>query len=368
MKTRNPKSEIRNDEQFISRAIELAKKGAGYVSPNPLVGCVIVKNGKVAAEGYHKQFGSDHAEVNAINSAIAKKISLKGSVLYVNLEPCSHTGKTPPCTEKIIQNKISKVIIGTKDPNPLVSGKGTKKLQKHRIKVTVGVLEEECNELNRFYLKHIRSGLPYITLKAAQTLDGKIADSDGNSKWISSVESRKLVHLMRSKYDAVLVGKKTVETDNPSLTVRLVKGRNPYRIVINKDLVLNLNNNLFSDDFTDRTIVITAAEPNEFLSNLLAQRKIKIVRAKLTVGIIDLKDAMKKIAKLGINSVLVEGGSFTFSEFLRQKMVDEIMLFTAPKIMGSGISTFKQDIQLDLSKAKTITSETLGSDVLTRIR
>jgi len=355
---------ILDDEKLIRSCIQLAKKGAGYVSPNPMVGCVIVKNGKVIAEGYHKQFGSDHAEVNAINSAAAKKINLRGSVLYVNLEPCSHTGKTPPCTDKIIESKISKVVIGTKDPNPLVKGKGIKKLQKHKIKVTVGVLEEECYELNRFYFKQIKSGLPYITLKSAQTLDGKIADSANNSKWISSDESRKLVHLLRSEYDAVLVGKKTVEVDNPSLTVRHVKGRNPYRIVINKDLALNLNNNLFSDNFTDRTIVITTSEPNEFLSNLLAQRKIKIIQAKISGGLIDLKDAMKKITKLGINSVLVEGGAFTFSEFLKQKLVDEIMLFTSLKIMGSGLPTFRPETKADLTEAKNIITEKIGTDIL----
>ena len=361
------KTKLEQNIDFMSRCLELAVKGAGYVSPNPLVGCVIVKNGKVISEEYHKKFGLSHAEINAINSVKAKGITLKGSTLYVNLEPCSHYGKTPPCTDEIIKNKIGEVIIGTKDPNPLVSGRGIKKLKKNGIKVTVGVLENKCRETNKFYFKHIKQGLPYITLKAAQTLDGKIADLSGKSKWISSIESRELVHELRSTYDAVFVGKNTVEHDNPELTVRHVKGRNPYRIVIDKDLALNLNNKLFSDKFSDKTIIIASKEPDEFLSRILEQRKIKVVKAKIKNGIIDIKDAMKKIALLGIASVLVEGGAFTFTEFLRQKSADEILLFTSPKIMGKGICTFKTDFKFDFIKAKQVSAGVSGKDFLLKI-
>ena len=362
------KQNIKQSDEYIQRCIELAKKGRGHVSPNPLVGCVIVKNGKVIAEGYHKQFGSHHAEVNAINAALAKRINIKGAVLYVNLEPCVHFGKTPPCTDKIIENKISEVIIGTKDPNKLVAGKGINKLKKNKIKVTYGVLETECTELNKFYFKHMKKGFPYITLKAAQTIDGKIAELSGDSKWISSPESRKNVHRLRSQYDAVLVGRNTVETDNPELTVRLVKGRNPYRIVIDKGLVLNLNNKLFSDKFTEKTIIITSTEPGEFLTRYFEQKKIRVVKAKSANGIIDLKDAMKKLAKLGISSVLVEGGAFTFTEFVKQKMVDEILLFTSPKILGKGLSTFKTDSSIDLPKFKSLSSKISGKDLLLDIK
>jgi diaminohydroxyphosphoribosylaminopyrimidine deaminase/5-amino-6-(5-phosphoribosylamino)uracil reductase len=355
-------------EKYIQRCIELAKKGRGQVSPNPLVGCVIVKNGKVIAEGYHKQFGSHHAEVNAINAALAKRINLKGATLYVNLEPCVHYGKTPPCVDKIIENKISEVIIGTKDANPLVAGKGINKLKKNKIKVTYGVLEPECLELNKFYFKHMKKGYPYITLKAAQTIDGKIAELSGDSKWISSPESRKNVHRLRSQYDAVLVGRNTVETDNPELTVRLVKGRNPYRIVIDKGLVLNLNNKLFSDKYTGKTIIITSTEPGEFLTRYFDQKKIRVVKAKSVNGIINLKDAMKKLAKLGISSVLVEGGAFTFTEFVKQKAVDEILLFTSPKILGKGLSTFKTDFPIDLPKFKSLSCKISGKDLLIDIK
>lgn len=352
---------------MMQRCIELAKKGAGYVSPNPLVGCVIVKQGKVIEEGYHKQFGSVHAEVNAINSAKAKGINLKGSTLYVNLEPCVHHGKTPPCTDEIIKNKIGEVIIGIKDPNHLVAGKGINKLKKNKIKTTVGVLEDQCRLLNKFFFKHVKTGLPYITLKAAQTLDGKIADLEGKSKWISSIESRKFVHVLRSMYDAVLVGKNTIELDNPELTVRHVKGRNPYRVVIDNELAVNLSSNLYSDKFTDKTIIITSKEPNEFLTRIFEQRKIRVIKAKAKNGIIDLKDAMKKLAKLGISSLMVEGGAFTFTEFLTQKLVDDLILFTAPKILGRGISTFKPEFKLDFSKLKKISAKTCGSDFLLEI-
>ena len=361
----------KNTEQsskYIQRCIELAAKGKGHVSPNPLVGCVIVKNGKVIAEGYHKQFGSHHAEVNAINAAMAKRINLKGAALYVNLEPCVHYGKTPPCVDKIIEHKIREVVIGSKDPNPLVAGKGINKLKKNKIKVIYGVLESECFELNKFYFKQMKKGFPYITLKAAQTIDGKIAELSGDSKWISSPESRKNVHRLRSQYDAVLVGRNTVETDNPELTVRLVKGRNPYRIVIDKGLVLNLNNKLFSDKFAEKTIIITSTEPGEFLTRYFEQKKIRVVKAKSANGIIDLKDAMKKLAKLKISSVLVEGGAFTFTEFVKQKMVDEILLFTSPKILGKGLSTFKTDSPIDLPKFKSLSSKISGKDLLIDIK
>jgi diaminohydroxyphosphoribosylaminopyrimidine deaminase/5-amino-6-(5-phosphoribosylamino)uracil reductase len=203
------------DEKIMQRCIELALKGAGYVSPNPLVGCIIVKNGKIVSEGYHKKFGEYHAERNAINSALRKGINLKGTSLYVNLEPCAHYGKTPPCAELIAEHKISKVIIGVKDPYHLVAGKGIRKLKQNGIEVKTGVLENECRNINKFFFKYVQSGLPYITIKTAMTIDGKIADKNYRSKWISSLKSRKLVHALRTSYDAVLVGRNVVEHDNP---------------------------------------------------------------------------------------------------------------------------------------------------------
>lgn len=364
---KNTKSNI-NDEFFIERCIELAKKGAGYVSPNPLVGCLIVKNGKIIAEGYHKKYGTPHAEVNAINDALARKINLRGSSLYVNLEPCAHIGKTPPCTDKIIESKIAEVIIGIRDPNRLVSGKGIKKLIKAKIKVRTGILENQCRELNKFYFKHITSGLPYVTLKTAQTIDGKIADAQGVSKWISSMPSRKLVHKLRSEYDAVLIGRKTVENDNPQLTVRHIKGRNPFRIVMDKQLIPNLNSNLFSDENTDRTIIVTSSIPDEFLGKLFEQRKIRVINAKLKDDRIDLTDALKNIGKTGIASILVEGGAYTYTEFIRQNAADELLLFISPRMMGKGIGTFSFEEQFSLKNFKSVTCGISGDDIVLSIK
>ncbi|MCI0448476.1 MAG: bifunctional diaminohydroxyphosphoribosylaminopyrimidine deaminase/5-amino-6-(5-phosphoribosylamino)uracil reductase RibD [Chlorobi bacterium] len=354
------------NEKIMYRCLELAGKGAGYVSPNPLVGCVIAKNGKIIAEGYHKKFGSNHAEINAINSAIKKGVNLKGAELYVNLEPCSHYGKTPPCVDKIIQHKISKVIIGIKDPNSLISGKGIKKLKQNGVRVKTGVLVNECRELNRFFLKFVKTGVPYVTIKTAQTLDGKIADKNYNSKWISSIQSRKLVHRLRRVFDAVLIGKKTLEIDNPSLTVRHVKGRNPYRIVIDRRLTLSLNKKIFSDIFRHKTIVITSAKAGKKKINDFEKRNIKVIMCKTKNSLIDLKDALKKLASLGITSILVEGGAITSSEFLKNKLADAMMLFIAPKIMGDGINAF--NITVNLSRFRKINFHHFKKDILISVK
>ncbi|HEY3249795.1 MAG TPA: bifunctional diaminohydroxyphosphoribosylaminopyrimidine deaminase/5-amino-6-(5-phosphoribosylamino)uracil reductase RibD [Ignavibacteria bacterium] len=349
------------DEYLMLRCINLAKQGAGYVSPNPLVGCVIVKDSKIIAEDYHKKFGMPHAEANAIDAALTKGINLKGSSIYVNLEPCSHYGNTPPCVDKIIENKFSKVVIGIKDPNPLVSGRSIKKLKRSGKEVTLGVLEKECKALNKFFLKYITTGLPHITLKAAQTMDGKIARENYESKWITSLESRELVHKMRSEYDAVLVGRKTVKYDDPELTVRHVKGRNPFRIVIDANLSLKTNYKLFTDSESNKTIVLTGKIKNKRKAVLLEKNFVKIIECKTKNAIIDLHDALKQIGKLGISSIMVEGGSETYSHFLKQDMVDEIMIFVSPKVFGDGIQIFKNDFDF----SKNIRSvEKIGNDVL----
>jgi diaminohydroxyphosphoribosylaminopyrimidine deaminase/5-amino-6-(5-phosphoribosylamino)uracil reductase len=357
-----------NDEALIARCIGLAKKGAGFVSPNPMVGCIITKNNRVIAEGWHKQYGGAHAEINAINSALKKGFNLKGAVMYVSLEPCVHYSKTPPCVDKIIEHKIGKVVIGIKDPYMLVAGKGIKKLKENNIEVITGVLQDECRELNKFFFKHVKTGLPYITLKSAQTLDGKIADSKLKSKWISSPESRKLVHKLRSEYDAVLVGRNTVMHDNPRLTVRLVKGRNPYRIIIDKDLKSVLNRHVFSDRDRDKTIVLASHKVDRKKLRELNKRKITVIFSPVKNGKIDLRYSLKQLAAFGISSILVEGGAGTYSGFLSQKLADEIMLFTAPKIMGNGISAFQLNMKLDFSHAKEMSYELTGTDILTTIK
>lgn len=354
------------DESYIQLTLELARKGEGKVSPNPLVGCVIIKNNKIIGAGYHQKFGEDHAEINAINSS---NESLDGSILYVNLEPCSHYGKTPPCVDRIIKEKIKRVVIGTLDVNPLVSGAGVKALKKAGIEVKVGVLEKECTELNKFFFKYISEGLPYVTLKAAQTLDGFIADDKGYSQWISSEESRKYVHSLRSKYDAILIGAGTAKTDNPSLTVRMTEGRNPYRIIVDSKLSLNTNLKIFEQNKDRKTIIVTVTESQNKKNKIkmFESLGVKVLFVKKNhSGNVHLKTVLKTIAKMGITSVMVEGGGEIFSSFLKRKLFDDIFLFISPKLIGSGIKTFSKFSPVGMDKAHSLTilnSEVIGKDL-----
>ncbi len=355
------------DESYVQLTIEIAKKGEGSVSPNPLVGCVITKNNKIIGAGYHEKYGEDHAEINAINSSAE---SLEGSTLYVNLEPCSHFGKTPPCVDRIIKEKIKRVVIGTLDINPLVSGNGVKALKKAGIEVKVGVLEKECIELNKFFFKFITNKLPYVTLKAAQTLDGMIADKNNYSEWISSSESRKYVHWLRARYDAVLIGSETARIDNPKLTVRMVEGRNPYRVVLDSSLKLKSDLNLFKINSDNKTIVITSEKNKSKLKkiNQLEKLGVKVLFVKLDAqGRMQLKSVLKEIAKLQISSILVEGGSKIYSSFLKQKLFDNIFLFVSPKILGNGLKTFselKSNKLSDAAKLNIRRTQKIGDDLL----
>lgn len=321
------------DESYIQLAIEIAKKGEGSVSPNPLVGCVITKNNKIIGAGYHQKFGAAHAEINTINSATE---SLEGSTLYVNLEPCSHYGKTPPCTERIIKEKIKRVVIGTLDVNPLVSGNGVKALKKAGVEVKVGILEKECIELNKFFVKYISQKLPYVTIKAAQTLDGMIADKNNVSEWISSEQSRNYVHSLRAKYDAVLIGSETARRDNPKLTVRMFEGRNPYRIILDSKLNLKMDLNLFKNNKDKKTIIVTIDDNRSKKSKIkkLEQLGVKLVFVKKNHNArIHLKTMLKEVREMGIASVLVEGGAKIFSSFVKQNLFDDLLLFVSPKIL-----------------------------------
>lgn len=356
-----------SDESFLQLTIEIAKKGEGSVSPNPLVGCVITKNNKIIGAGYHQKFGEEHAEINAINSATE---SLEGSTLFVNLEPCSYYGKTPPCVDRIIKEKIKRIVIGTLDINPLVSGNGAKALKKAGIEVKVGVLEKECLELNKFFFKYISKKLPYVTIKAAQTLDGLIADMNNYSEWISSEQSRKYVHSLRAKYDAVLIGSETARMDNPKLTVRMVEGRNPFKIILDSKLNLNPDLNVFKMNKDKKTILVTldynVAKKNKIKK--FEQLGVKVIFVKKNhTGRVHLKSALKEIGKIGIASVLVEGGAKVFSSFVKQDLFDELMLFISPKILGNGVKTFSELSSSNLESAfklKLKSSDIFGEDVL----
>ncbi|MCX6151613.1 MAG: bifunctional diaminohydroxyphosphoribosylaminopyrimidine deaminase/5-amino-6-(5-phosphoribosylamino)uracil reductase RibD [Ignavibacteriales bacterium] len=356
-----------NDESYIKLTLEIAKKGRGKVSPNPLVGAILVKDEKILGAGYHKSFGSSHAEINAINSA---KQNVEDATLYVNLEPCSHFGKTPPCVDAIIEHKIKRVVIGTLDMNPIVSGNGIKKLKQAGVEVKVGILEKECIELNKFFFKFITKKIPYVTLKTAQTLDGKIADKNYDSKWITSIASRKYVHNLRSEYDAVLVGTTTVKIDNPSLTVRYVEGRNPKRVIIDSQLKLKPIYKIFNNTSDGNLIVLTSKNSiakKKKVENLI-EDGVKVLFVKENGdGRLNLRNALEELAKENISSLLVEGGQKIYSTFIKENLFDDIMMFIGPKYLGGGLSvveclgvpSIKRSIKL-----KVISVEKVGDDVL----
>lgn len=358
------------DESYIKLAIEVAKKGQGNVSPNPLVGCVIIKNEKIIGAGYHEKYGENHAEINAIESS---NESVEGATLFVNLEPCSHFGKTPPCVDKIIEKKIKRVVIGTLDMNPIVSGRGIKRLKAAGIDVKVGILEKECAELNKFFFKYITKKVPYVTLKAAQTLDGKIADKNGNSKWISSTMSRKIVHQMRSRYDAIMVGSGTIEKDNPRLTVRYIEGRNPKRIILDTHLKLKINYKIFNNNSDGNLIVITSVNNRKKQSKIERLRSLGIqvlFANENKKGLIDLRSALIEIGKINISSLLVEGGSILYSSFMKSNLYDDITLFIAPKILGSGTDTFEDMGIKSVQKANRLkidSLEKIGDDIMVQL-
>lgn len=333
------------NDHFIHQALELATKGRGYVSPNPLVGCVIVgKDGKVLGTGYHQKFGEPHAEVNAVRDADKNGYSVNGATVYVNLEPCTHQGKTPPCTDLLIEKKIAKCVIGMQDPNPEVNGSGIAKMRAAGIEVISGVLEKECEELNKFFIKFVKTNTPYVTLKIASSLDGKTALKSGVSKWITSEASRKAVHEMRSHYDAILVTSATVLADDPELTVRLVEGRSPKRIILDANLRVPESAKVYSDSHSNNTIIVTterALKEKSGLKHMLNSRGISFIEANDTQSQFILKDVFEKIGKLNIASILVEPGPTLATILLQENLFDELVLFVAPIVLGSDArSTF----------------------------
>jgi len=353
------------EEEIIKRTIFLAKKGRGNVSPNPLVGAVIVKDSQIIGEGFHRVFGERHAEVEAIRSA---KQDVSGASLYVNLEPCSHHGKQPPCVEAVLRAGISRVIIGMRDPNPEVNGRGIQQLQQNGVTVKVGLLERECEILNEAFIKHSTTGLPFQTIKIAQTLDGKIAAANGRSNWITCEESRRRVHKLRVDLDAVLVGIGTVLVDDPQLNVRFFSGRHPKRIILDSKLRIPLRARVLNDDLTANTIIVTTEK-----SLKLKRDEIESLGAQIwqidsnTDGMVDLKKLTRRIGSEGMNSVLIEGGSQIFSAYLEQNLIDKVLIFIAPKIFGNGLNAVKSPIKKNLSNMaafKNVHYEQVGVDML----
>ena len=357
----------KQDIEYMQRAIALAKKGAGFVNPNPMVGCVVVKDNEIITEGYHEYYGGLHAERNALTNTTA---DCKDATLYVTLEPCCHHGKTPPCTDIIIEKGIKKVVVGLLDPNPLVSGKGISILQDAGIEVVTGVEEDKIKELNKVFLKYIKTKRPYVILKTAMTLDGKIASHTGDSKWITNEKSRQLVHKLRSEMMGIVAGIGTVKADNPMLNCRIegqqstANGQKPnihqpIRIIVDTKASISLDSNIVKTANEYRTILAigrdvtpVASEKNECRdvtlvaseqttdkgqqskTDILKSLNVEILQCEEKDGHVDINDLMIKLGQKGIDSLLLEGGSCLNAAFLEAGCVDEVYAFIAPKIIG----------------------------------
>jgi diaminohydroxyphosphoribosylaminopyrimidine deaminase/5-amino-6-(5-phosphoribosylamino)uracil reductase len=344
-----------NDELYMRQALNLARRGLGKSSPNPMVGAVIVKGGRVIARGYHRAFGRDHAEVDALKRA---KVSVAGATLYVTLEPCHHFGKTPPCTDAIIKKKIARVVIGMIDPNPRMRGESVKILEEKGIKTTVGVLESDCFTLNEKFIKYCDTGIPFVTLKWAQTLDGRIATAKGSSRWISSPESQKLAHQLRVVNDAILVGVSTVVKDNPELTTRLVKGRNPLRIILDSALRIPLDAKVLQNQAEAKTLVVATTRAAKARLAALQKMGIEVLFTPPDKqGRVDLTRLLKALGERDITSLLVEGGGEVITSFLRLNLADRLLVIVAPKILGKGTDAVGDLNIPDLAKAYHLTIE-----------
>ncbi len=345
--------------------LRLAERGRGRTSPNPMVGAILVKKGKVVGEGHHAKAGEAHAEIVALQRA---KKDAREATLYINLEPCTHYGKTPPCAPRVIEAGVKRVVIGMEDPNPLVRGKGIKSLKKAGLDVGVGILERDCWRLNEAFCKYVLGKVPFVILKAAATLDGKIATRDGDSKWISGEASRRFVHKLRDQVDGVLVGIETVLKDDPLLTARIKGGRDPYRIVLDSRLKISEEAKVFGD-FPQRVIIAaTESAPKDKIESL-EKRGVRILSVNSKEGRVDLKSCLSKLGEMGIMTLLVEGGSEVNGSFLDEGLIDKLLLFFSPRLIGGhqapgifrgkGVSSLREAVPLKEMKLKRI-----GEDIL----
>lgn len=318
------------EEKYMERAIELAWKGCGFVNPNPMVGAVIVKDGAIIGEGYHERYGGLHAERNALKNCT---VSPRGAVLYVTLEPCCHYGKTPPCTEAILESGISKVVVGTQDPNPRMAGKSIRLLREKGISVDVGLMEDKCRELIRPFSKFIRTGVPYVLMKYAMTMDGKISAHTGNAKWITDKEARLHAQRQRLRCSAIMVGVNTVIEDDPLLTCRLENGRDPVRVICDTRLRTPLSSKIVRSARETQTI-LAAVSPEAERRRLYEEQGVKILELPEKDGHVDLRALMSRLGREGIDSILLEGGSTLNWSAVRQGIVDEVHTYIAPKLLG----------------------------------
>lgn len=353
------------DIDYMQRAIELAKRGTGFVNPNPLVGAVIVKDGRIIGEGWHERYGEAHAERNALASCSE---SPEDAVMYVTLEPCCHEGKQPPCTEAVIASGIRKVVIGSDDPNPLVAGKGITQLEKAGITVVRGVLKEECDRMNEIFFYYITTRMPFVVMKIAMTVDGKTATRAGLSRWITGEEARKNVHETRKRCAAIMVGIGTVLADDPMLTCRTENPSDPVRVICDSDLQIP----------TDCKLVMTAKEVPTYIAccrmdkrkaELLEKKGVHVLEITSTDGRVNLKSLMRRLASLGIDSVLLEGGAALHEAALREGIVRRVQVYIAPKMFGGvsakaavgGLGVYEVDEAYRLSRPEI---SRFGDDVL----
>ncbi|HRK98931.1 MAG TPA: bifunctional diaminohydroxyphosphoribosylaminopyrimidine deaminase/5-amino-6-(5-phosphoribosylamino)uracil reductase RibD [Trichococcus flocculiformis] len=354
------------DTYFMQMALGLAEKGRGAVAPNPMVGAIIVKDGRIIGSGYHEKIGEGHAEVNAFRSATE---DVTGATIYVTLEPCSHFGKTPPCSDKIIEKKIGRVVIAALDPNPLVSGRGVKKLQAAGIEVITGVLAEESSRLNEIFMKYIVKKEPFVVMKAAMSLDGKIATRTGESQWITGPAARERVHQLRSALTGIMVGVQTVIMDDPQLTSRIPGGKNPLRIIVDSTLRIPLEAKVLQDQDVAKTLIATTEWADRNKAALLEAAGIELLTVPTKDGRTDLKALMKVLGERGIDSILLEGGATLNFAALQAGIVDKVQVYIAPKLIGGetaktpvggeGIEKLSQAFSVIELKASTV-----GEDIL----
>jgi diaminohydroxyphosphoribosylaminopyrimidine deaminase / 5-amino-6-(5-phosphoribosylamino)uracil reductase len=358
-------------EFFMRIALEEAAKGLGRTSPNPAVGAVLVKGGRIIARGYHKQAGTAHAEIVALELAGPRA---RGADLYTTLEPCDHYGRTPPCSQAILDAGVRRVITASADPNPKVNGKGIARLRRAGVEVLTGVLREEADRLNRPFFKVIQEGLPYVTLKAAVTLDGKLATATGDSRWITGEPARAWVHRLRDRVDVILVGSNTVRRDNPKLTTRLPGGggKDPVRVVVDSHLSLKPTLTLFTQRSPARTVLATVEDPSGRKARRFTKQGVEVWQVREKRGRVDLQALLKRIAHGGLNHVLVEGGAELYGTFLRERLADELILFLAPKLIGSQGLSWSGELGVKMMAEalhlKQVTFEQLGEDLLLQAR
>jgi diaminohydroxyphosphoribosylaminopyrimidine deaminase/5-amino-6-(5-phosphoribosylamino)uracil reductase len=320
----------RDDEHWMRRVLHLAQKGKGRTSPNPMVGAVLVKDGNVVGEGYHSKAGEAHAEIVALRQAGG---GARGATLYLNLEPCVHFGKTPPCAPQVIEAGVKHVVLGMEDPNPLVKGKGIERMRKAGLEIEIGILEEECRRLNETFCKYILKKEPFVILKIAATLDGRIATRHGDSKWISGEASRRFIHRLRHQVDGVLVGIGTVLKDDPQLTARIRGGRDPYRVVLDCQLKIPEEAKVIGNTPSKAIIATTALAPKDKIEKL-EKRGVRILILDAQEGKINLKSCLSKLGEIEMTSLLVEGGSQVNGSFLDEGLIDKFLLFLSPKLLG----------------------------------